>query len=35
MGTENMTEEQLAAIVTRDSMVGVMKVSAVAAGARA
>jgi nitrile hydratase len=35
MGTENMTEEQLAAIVTRDSMVGVMKVSSVAAGARA
>jgi nitrile hydratase subunit alpha len=34
-GTENMTEEQLAAMVTRDSMVGVMKVSAVAAGARA
>lgn len=34
-GTENMTEEQLAAIVTRDSMVGVMRVSAAGAGARA
>jgi nitrile hydratase subunit alpha len=34
-GTENMTEEQLAAMVTRDSMVGVMKVSAAGAGARA
>ncbi|MGA2714909.1 MAG: nitrile hydratase subunit alpha [Bryobacteraceae bacterium] len=29
-GTENMTEEQLAAIVTRDSMVGVTKVSVAA-----
>jgi len=27
-GTENLTEEQLAALVTRDSMVGVQKVSA-------
>jgi nitrile hydratase len=26
-GTEHMTEEQLAALVTRDSMVGVGKVS--------
>jgi nitrile hydratase len=29
-GTENMTEDQLAAIVTRDSMVGVTKVSVAA-----
>jgi nitrile hydratase len=27
-GTENLTEEELAALVTRDSMVGVQKVSA-------
>jgi nitrile hydratase len=33
-GTEALTEEQLAALVTRDSMVGVARVSAPAAGAR-
>lgn len=32
-GTEHFTEEQLAAIVTRDSMVGVAKVAAPASGA--
>ena len=31
-GTEKMTEEELAALVTRDSMVGVAKVSAPASG---
>jgi nitrile hydratase subunit alpha len=33
-GTEGMTEQQLAALVTRDSMVGVAKVSATKAGGR-
>ena len=33
-GTDGMTEEQLAALVTRDAMVGVTKVPAPAAGAR-
>jgi nitrile hydratase subunit alpha len=33
-GTENMTEEQLAALVTRDAMVGVSKVSLPATGAK-
>jgi nitrile hydratase len=32
-GTENLSEEQLAALVTRDAMVGVAKVSARAGGA--
>jgi nitrile hydratase len=32
-GTEGMTEEQLAALVTRDSMVGVAKVSRSRGGA--
>jgi nitrile hydratase len=34
-GTGNMTEEQLAAMVTRDSMVGVTKVTAAVEGGRA
>jgi len=34
-GTENMSEDALAALVTRDSMVGVAKVMAPAAGGRA
>jgi nitrile hydratase len=34
-GTENMTEEQLAEIVTRNSMIGVEKVSISPAGGRA
>jgi nitrile hydratase subunit alpha len=34
-GTERMTEEELAALVTRDSMVGVAKVKAPEAGGRA
>jgi nitrile hydratase len=33
-GTENLTEEQLAALVTRDSMVGVAKVAPPSAGGR-
>jgi nitrile hydratase len=35
VGTEGMTEEELAALVTRDSMVGVAKVSATGKGGRA
>ena len=31
-GTENMTEEELAALVTRDSMIGVAKVAPPAGG---
>ena len=34
-GTENMTEQELAALVTRDSMVGVTKVTVPPAGGRA
>ncbi len=34
-GTEHMTEEELAALVTRDAMVGVARVSAGPAGAGA
>jgi nitrile hydratase len=34
-GTERMTEEELASLVTRDSMIGVAKVAAPAAGGRA
>jgi nitrile hydratase len=33
-GTEGMTEDELAALVTRDSMVGVAKVSVPQAGSR-
>ena len=33
-GTEKLSEEQLAALVTRDSMVGLAKVAATAAGAK-
>jgi nitrile hydratase len=31
-GTENMTEDELAALVTRDSMIGVAKVALPAGG---
>jgi nitrile hydratase len=34
-GTEHLTEDELAALVTRDSMVGVAKVNMPAAGAKA
>ena len=33
-GTENLTEEELAELVTRDSMVGVAKVAAPSGGGR-
>jgi nitrile hydratase len=35
VGTEQMTEEQLAALVSRDSMVGVAKVASPQGGGRA